>query len=400
MLITISFSSILEIISYIVQKEDKKTTHKSFAKNISKVQGSLLRGILEIAFLPHKAYVSIVAIIKTIYRTKISKKHLLQWTTAEEAESKASTDIFSYYKEMSINVISGIIGILILSIIDKSIINVVFYIISILWIITPGISYYISKEEIKKAKIKELQKDEIEYVLEIAKKTWEYFETYINSKNNYLPPDNYQEDRKGKIVNRTSSTNIGLGLISIISAYDLGFIDIQKAIEMIKNMLETIQRLAKWNGHLYNWYNTENLEPLIPKYISSVDSGNFVGYLYTIKQFLIEINLQNEKKQQINEQIDETQIQNLINIIDNLIEKTDFSKLYDYEKRLFSIGFNIEENKLTDSYYDLLASEARQASLVAIAKHDIPAKHWQNLSRTLTTMNGYKRTCIMVWNSI
>ena len=122
-----------------------------------------------------------------------------------------------------------------------------------------------------------------------------------------------------------------------------------------------------------------NLEPLMPRYISSVDSGNFVGYLYTLKTFLESYN---------GDVVDK--IQDLINIINNLIEKTDFSKLYDYEKRLFSIGFNIEENKLTDSYYDLLASEARQASLVAIAKHDVPSKHWQNLSRTLTTMNGYK----------
>ncbi len=88
--------------------------------------------------------------------------------------------------------------------------------------------------------------------------------------------------------------------------------------------------------------------------------------------------------------INKETIENLLNTVNDLIEKTDFKPLYDYEKRLFSIGFNVEENKLTDSYYDLLASEARQASLVAIAKHDIPSKHWQNLSRTLTTMNGYK----------
>lgn len=80
----------------------------------------------------------------------------------------------------------------------------------------------------------------------------------------------------------------------------------------------------------------------------------------------------------------------LINIIDRIINNTDFSVLYDYKKRIFSIGFNIEENKLTDSYYDLLASEARQASLVAIAKRDVPSKHWNSLSRTLTTLNGYK----------
>ena len=100
------------------------------------------------------------------------------------------------------------------------------------------------------------------------------------------------------------------------------------------------------------------------------------GYLYTLKQFLIEINQEKSKE--------------LINIIDNLIENTNFSILYDDKKKLFSIGFNVEENKLTDSYYDLLASEARQASLIAVAKNDVPPKHWNSLSRTLTTLNKYK----------
>ena len=102
--------------------------------------------------------------------------------------------------------------------------------------------------------------------------------------------------------------------------------------------------------------------------------------MYVLKQFLL-----NEKENTKYEKLD-----NMINIVDNIIDNTDFSVLYDYKKRLLSIGFNVEENKLTDSYYDLLASEARQASLVAIAKKDIPTKHWNNLSRTLTTLNKYK----------
>lgn len=115
---------------------------------------------------------------------------------------------------------------------------------------------------------------------------------------------------------------------------------------------------------------------MIPRYISTVDSGNLVGYLYVVKSFL--------KEEKTEENIE------LIKIIDNLIENTDFSKLYNKEEQIFSIGFNIEENKLTDSYYDLLASEARQASLVAIAKKDVPTKHWNYLSRTLTTLGKYK----------
>lgn len=142
-------------------------------------------------------------------------------------------------------------------------------------------------------------------------------------------------------------------------------------------MLNTISSLPKWNGHLYNWYDLNTLEPLTPRYVSSVDSGNLVGYLFTVKQFLIEHESTGTTEQ-------------LIQMVNTLIYNTDFSKLYDEDTRLFSIGFNIEENALTDSYYDLLASEARQTSLVAIAKKDVPARHWNNLSRTLTILNKYK----------
>ena len=180
------------------------------------------------------------------------------------------------------------------------------------------------------------------------------------------------------MANRTSPTNIGLGLLAICSAYDLDYIDLTQCLELLEKSLNTIAKLPKWNGHLYNWYNTLNLEPLFPRYISTVDSGNFVGYLYTLKQFLIEIDKNS------------AQISMMTQMIEQLIKGTNFAVLYDYKKRLFSIGFNVEENKLTDSYYDLLASEARQASLVAIAKRDISAKHWNALSRTLTTLNRYK----------
>ena len=126
-------------------------------------------------------------------------------------------------------------------------------------------------------------------------------------------------------------------------------------------MINSIVKLPKWNGHLYNWYNIKTLLPLIPRYVSSVDSGNFVGYLYVLKQFFE------------NETDKDERINNLINTIDNLINETNFKVLFDEKNGLFSIGYNVEENKLTDSYYDLLASEARQASLVAIAKKFISA---------------------------
>jgi len=233
--------------------------------------------------------------------------------------------------------------------------------------------WYISRELNKITAIERLDKEEKEYVREIGKRTWDFFEAYLTNENNFLIPDNYQEDRREKIVPRTSSTNIGLSMLAVISAYDLQYIKKEKAIELLRNIIYSVDSLQKWNGHLYNWYQIKTKEPLIPRYISTVDSGNFVGYLYVVKTFLQEMK-ENE----------------LVEIVDKMIENTDFSVLYNYEQQIFSIGFNIEENKLTDSYYDLLASEARQASLVAIAKKDVPAKHWNHLSRTLTTLGKYK----------
>ena len=365
--------TILDLLNSIILRKDGTKKQKKFENSIGLICASILRGVISIVVLPFKAYMSLNAITKTIYRTKVSKKHLLEWTTAEEAEATSKTDLLSYIKYMIIEVIFAI---LIMIVAYR---NYFVDILAIMWIISPIIMWYLSKEN--KKNIKNLSKQNKEYILELGKNTWEYFNTYMNEKNNFLPPDNYQEGRVNEIVNRTSSTNIGLGLLSVVSAYDLEFISLETAVNLIEKMIETIEKLPKWNGHLYNWYNTLNLMPLVPRYISTVDSGNLVGYLYTLRGFLQDILDKYESKEKIN---------NLIQIISKIINDTDFSLLYDKEKSIFSIGYNLEEGKLTNSYYDLLASEARQASLVAIAKRDIPAKHWSNLSRTLTVLDKYK----------
>jgi cyclic beta-1,2-glucan synthetase len=246
--------------------------------------------------------------------------------------------------------------------------NNIFRIIGILFLIAPSVSYKISQKNIEKNTLKN---DDVKKLEKIAYHTWNFFESNLNEKNNFLICDNYQEDRIPKTVNRTSSTNIGLEIISIISAYDMNFIDFDKCKFYLEALLNTIKRLSKWNGHLYNWYNTLSLEPLKPMYVSTVDSGNFVGYMYILKAFL-------------EEHIDDNECNLMHDYIVKLIEDTDFSKLYSDSIKLLSVGFNLEDNKLTDSYYDFLASEARQASLVAIAKRDIPLKHWNALSRTIT----------------
>ena len=374
-LISSIFPTILDLLNYIIFRKNTPDSlflaHKNITKIIGDLNASVLRGALDFIFLPNKAYKSLDAIIRSIYRMKVSRQNLLEWTTAEDAEKRAKKDLVSYFKEMKANVILGIAG----GALGVTMANPLCFIIGAIWTVAPAVAYAISKD--LKINTQNMKTTDKEYLRKIGKKTWEFFKENINEENNYLPPDNYQEDRKEKIAYRTSPTNIGLGLLAVVSAYDLGYIGEDECIKIIEKILSTVEKLPKWEGHLYNWYDTRTLTPLIPRYISTVDSGNFVGYLYTLKQFLAE-------------KIDQNQTETLMRIIDKLINNTNFSILYDYKKRLFSIGFNIEENKLTDSYYDLLASESRQASLIAIAKRDIPAKHWNALSRTMTTLNGYK----------
>ena len=365
---------LLDFVNKILYKKDGEFTQKKFCKEINGISAILIKMIIDISLIPDKAYMSINAGIKSLYRIIKSKKHLLEWTTAEDAEKLSKSGVLPYYFSMIANLIAGIVFIVI-SVVTNSIFSAI---IGCLWIVAPIIMNYISKPIITKKKFDELDNNEKNYILEIGKKTWSFFKENMNEKSNFLPPDNYQENRKEKIVYRTSPTNIGLALLSVVASYDLNYENKEDTISLLEKMINSIEKLPKWNGHLYNWYNIKNLAPLIPRYVSSVDSGNFIGYLYVLKQFLIK---ENDGTDRINF---------MINSIDNIINNTDFSKLFDEKTGLFSIGYNIEENKMTDSYYDLLASEARQTSLVAIAKKDVSAKHWKNLSRTLTILNKYK----------
>ena len=407
---------ILEIFNNMLSKKEGEHKQKKFSPKISGYKGILLRILITIGVLPYKAYISLISIIKTLYRKWISHKKLLEWITSEEAEKQAKNNVLSYIKQMWFNIAFGILTIGI-ALTGKSFADfIILAILGILWMFMPFVMWYISKEKREIKPIEKLNKSEVEYVLKIGKRTWQFFKQYITEENNYLMPDNYQEDRKQKIVTRTSSTNIGLSILAIISSYDLQYENLTQTINLLYKVITSVDSLQKWNGHLYNWYDTKTKEPLRPRYISTVDSGNFIGYLYVAQIFLrqIEEMLQgnynqdfvNYEKNMLSKELDiekekniineedsiklKTQIQEMLEIIERIIKQTDFSYLYSPEHQIFSIGYNIEENTLTDSYYDLLATEARQASIVAIAKKDIPSKHWNYLSRTLTILGKYK----------
>ena len=253
---------------------------------IDELSACIYRAIINIMTLPTKAYISLDAGIRTIYRMSVTKEHLLEWTTSDEAEKQDSNNLGEVIVKMLPNIIFGII-VLILSIYGKS--HIYFkgamYILSVLFISAPFVMWDISHKRQTKSKFDKLTEEEKNYVKGIAQKTWNFFSEYMNQENSFLPPDNFQESRREKVVSRTSSTNIGLGLLGIVSSYDLGFINLENAILRLEETMKTIEKLEKWNGHLYNWYNTKTLKPLIPRYVSTVDSGNFVRIYVHFEDF-------------------------------------------------------------------------------------------------------------------
>lgn len=356
--------------------------NKGFRHQKIRLNGNLIvgyknifyQGILYFMFLPNEAFMMSDAIVRTIYRVYISGKNLLEWTTAFDMEKNSKNDMASYFSLMKANIIAPVLLIVLTAVFNfyNLLISII---VSLLWLSGPIIAYWISKEDSETVLVKE---EDIELLRNIAEKTWKYYKEFTNSSNNYLPPDNFQEYPYNGVANRTSPTNIGFYLLSVLSSRDLGFIDTHEMVNRIRLTLDTIDKLEKWEGHLYNWYDTTNLEPLRPIFVSTVDSGNFVAYLIVLKEGL---------REYADDYNEKSEIEILINRIEKLIENTRFAPLYDESRNLFYIGYNVGEDKVLKCYYDLLASEARISSYIAISRREIPVKNWKMLGKSLIMEN-------------
>lgn len=329
-------------------------------------KGDFLRILAKLLFLPYDALVSISAMLMALYRQFISKKGLLKWMTAAESEKNSGSGILFYCRKMVIALASG--GFLIAFSACAS-----GRILGIFWVTAPFIAKMISKPTAHKNPLSENEKL---FLQTEASKMWRFFEDMLTAGDNYLPPDNWQEQPASGTAHRTSPTNIGLCALCILAAMDLKLCQTERGLILIERLLLSAEKLQKWHGHLYNWYDTESLRPLMPRFVSTVDSGNFAAALIALREGLLE--LENPKAQQ------------LAGIADELWKNTDFTVLYDNERRLFSIGWDCEKETLSSGVYDLMASEVRIASYLAVARGDVPKKHWQRLGRALVSEDGYK----------
>ncbi|MDR1410267.1 MAG: DUF3131 domain-containing protein, partial [Oscillospiraceae bacterium] len=329
------------------------------------------RAALAVLMLPQTAWTCLTAIFRAFWRMCVSKKNLLEWQTAAQSE-------YAFSQTLPVGVILPSIFIATPMFIFGTLAA---KLVGLAFLCYPPFAY-LSKRELGK-NLPVLGQTQTETVQSYAAAAWHYFEEYANAANNYLPPDNVQETPTFAVAARTSPTNIGLYLLSCLAARDMGLIDSAELVEHLDKSLISIEKLERRHGHLLNWYNTTTLAPLHPRYISTVDSGNFLCAVTALVEGLREYTSE------------EPALSAILPRLSALTEDCDLAFLYNARRRLFSIGYDLEREALSSSYYDLFMSEARMTGYYAIAKGLVPRKHWGALGRLLARDAG--RTGALSW---
>lgn len=327
--------------------------------------GALTRGLLAVILLPLHAYVSVCAIGRALWRSFVSHKNLLEWTTA--AQSDRSRGMIDNLVRCLPSVIFAAVIMLFGGSIHR--------LCGLLFI--ADIPFALMSGRVYESGISRPDYFMTEKLTSYAASMWKYFQELCTAESNWLPPDNMQETPVHRIANRTSPTNIGLMLLCTLAARDMGFIESAELYDRLDKTLTTVETLEKWHGNLLNWYDTENAKPLEPRYVSTVDSGNFLCCLVALKQGVVEYAAENPK-------LNEIAVRS-----ERLINGCDILPLYNERRKLFHIGIDLSKNTLSPSYYDLLMSEARMTGYFAVATRKISKKHWGALGRTMASDGRY-----------
>ena len=239
--------------------------------------------VLSLAFIVYEAYVSLSAIAVTLWRLLISRKHLLEWSASGETRISRDMSIFGHYMAM----VASPIAVILCLASGRTGYDMPALILMAAWLCGPALARFISVPSA--ASRAELSAGQERFLRRTARRTWDFFEAFVTARDNWLPPDNFQEQPLNAVAHRTSPTNIGLSLLSNLSAFDFGYVSAGMLLKRTRDTLDTMNNMAKFKGHFYNWYDTRSLKPLEPQYISSVDSGNLAGHLLVLKSGLAEL---------------------------------------------------------------------------------------------------------------
>jgi cyclic beta-1,2-glucan synthetase len=241
---------------------------------------------LSLTFMPYEAFFSLDAVVRTGGRLLLTHKRLLEWNSASNSKGSGRSDLVGFYQSMWIAPAVAIATTSYLAFQRPDVLYIVWPLL-VSWSLAPAVAWWISLPlDTPKAKLSE---DQTIFLRKLSRKTWKFFETFVGPDNNWLPPDNYQEYPRSVVANGTSPTNMGLSLLANLAAYDFGYISAGRLIERNASALRSMKGLERFQGHFYNWYDTKQLEPMQPKYISTVDSGNLTGHLLILQQGLSEL---------------------------------------------------------------------------------------------------------------
>jgi len=482
---TIAVSTLAPVLAALVPRRARTTARSHLRALAADVRLALSLTALLLVFLAHQAWLMADAIGRTLYRLLVSRRRLLDWVTADQGKVGPRLDLAGFYRQMGGGAAIGGAAAIAAWWAGSEAWPVAAP-FEIAWLASPAIARWTSLSPLVAGRLPVSPADARALRL-VARRTWRYFETFVTAAEHWLPPDNFQEDPKPVVAHRTSPTNMGVYLLSAVSARDFGWAGTAETVERLEATLAAMRGLPRFRGHFYNWYDTRDLRPLDPQYVSSVDSGNLAGHLVALAnacaQWIrspaagapaiagIEDGLeltreaaqglpadrrtQTITRQQLSEALDALgaalgrgfaeigpQAATLLDVARtlasergdeagaemlywaeathrtieshrsdrarsgedardlerrlaaleagarSLAEAMEFGFLLDPERKLLSIGYRVAEGELDPSCYDLLASEARLASFVAIAKGDVASRHWFRLGRAVTPIRG------------
>ncbi len=243
------------------------------------------RALLALVWLPFETALSVDAISRTLWRMWISQRRLLQWNPSREVERASSNSLPGLYRLMwSAPLLASVVGVLLSQRPAALLVAAPFL---LLWWLSPCIAWWLSKPHSRTPFTPST--DDLLFLRILSRKTWAFFDRYVGPADNWLPPDNVQEQPVAVIAHRTSPTNMGMALLSHLAAYDFGYLSATRLLLRVEQSLNSMAGLERYRRHFYNWYDTQTLKPLPPHYVSTVDSGNLAGLLLTLRPGLLEL---------------------------------------------------------------------------------------------------------------
>ncbi len=497
---------VLSFFSNLVPKR-RGVAKRSFLRGVAAdLAIDLSAAALRLVFLAHTGWMRTDAIVRTLWRLGITRRHLLEWVPAAQAHRALDLEVAGFYRRMRGGILLACAAGALVAVSGSGTLAYAAPFLAA-WLLSPLIARWISLPPREDPSTR-LSAEGAHQLRSIARRTWSYFERFAGVEFHDLPSDNFQETPQPEAARRTSPTNIGLALLSTVAANDFGWIGTVDMADRLEAALDVIGNLERFRGHLYNWYATDDLAPLEPRYVSTVDSGNLAAHLITLKQACLErldepvmtgrvldgiadtLDLLRTHatglagggagrvvtSRQLDEALREASVllapepttsaewasrlaalsaraETLVDIVRalghegdpsgagpalewalafsaciashardraatreslepaeplrerlaaiartaaGLVADTDFTFLYDRPRDLFAIGYRAQDGTLDPGHYDLLASEARLASFVAIARGDVPVEHWFHLGRPLTPVG--RGSALLSWS--